>query len=258
VFWSVLRFVVAVLGMTIALAGFAAFVAAAIGVWSVKAETDRKTALLQARAYTAVDAANRAVEFVREVIRKAEEDLRNARQSPREQPPPVNPLVQLTARQASQDLAGSVEQAQTAVVTASDAMVVAQAALEMFGAEEQYSQLAGVSPEQVAQTRADLERATRELNRAKTVLGIFPISNGEPTPEQLRMVESALGQARGFTDQMDNVVKATRTRVGETKQKADLWTQRIAWGTTFVGALAALGQVFMGRFFWRVLRRKPA
>jgi hypothetical protein len=258
--WSIVRSVLAVLGMTVALAGFAAFVAAAVGVWWVKAETDRKTALLTVRAHTAIEAANRAIEFVRQVITRAEEDLRYTRaQAPKEQQPPVNPLVQLTAMQASENLAGSVERAQTAVVTASDAMVVANAALETFGSDEQYGHLVGVSPEQVAQTRAGLENATRELKQAKTVLGVIPINNGEqPTPEQLRTVESALSQARGFTDQMENVVVTTRTRVDDTKRKADLWTLRIAWGTTLIGALAAVGQGFMGRFFWRVLRRQPA
>ena len=71
-------------------------------------------------------------------------------------------------------------------------------------------------------------------------------------------MESALNQARAFTDQMGATVAAARAQVDEAKREVDLWALRVALLTTLVGAVGAAGQVFMARFCWRVLRGKPA
>jgi hypothetical protein len=173
----------------------------------------------------------------------------------------VNPLLQLSARRASQNLAGSVERANAAVVTASDAAVVAEAALNLFGEEDQMRDLKawlGVKPEQLSQTRSDLGNATRELKGVRTILGVPVDGDSELTAEQLVTVESALNQAGGFTEQMGKVVVQARAQVDEMKRTVDLWVLRVAVGVTLAGVLGAAGQFFMARFCWRVLRGKPA
>lgn len=257
--WRFLRTLGAVVGLLVAVAGFLAFAGAAVGVWWAKAETNRRTDALATRAHRATNTAGHAVEFVRRVIAQAEADLKVARQNAASLPAePVHPFLQLSAQQASQQLAGSVDRAGAAVVTASDAVVVANTALELFGEDEQLQGWFGVKPEQLDQTRTDLGAATRELKKARTVLGI-PVAPGDaPTPEQLNAVETALGQARGLTDRMETVVATTRARVAETKASVDRWVLRAAVATTLIGALAAAGQFFAARFCWRVLRRKPA
>src|SRR5215212_6189356 len=120
--WAFRR-VFAVVGLLVSVAGFAGFVTAVGGAWWAKAETDRRTDALATKAHNAVSAADRAVVFVHGVLDKGEEELRHARKEPAE---PVNPFLQLTARRAAESLPASVDQVSAAVVTASDAAVVAE------------------------------------------------------------------------------------------------------------------------------------
>ncbi len=254
-----MRRALAGIGFVLAVAGFVLFLGAAVGVWWVRAETNRRTEALAVKARLAVGAADHAVKFVREVIDRGDGDLIEARKHSSAVPPePVNPFLLLSARRASENLAGSVERASAAVLTASDAAVVAEAALELFGGDEQFPELKGwlgVKPEQLAQTRTDLGSASRELKNVRTILGI-PVAAGErPSAEQLLTVEAALAQAREFTDRMGQVVNAAGRRVDETKKTADLWVLRVALATTLIGALGAAGQFFMARACWRGLRR---
>ena len=69
---------------------------------------------------------------------------------------------------------------------------------------------------------------------------------------------SALTQARELTDRMGAVVTTARARVDETKQTVVLWVLRITIAVTALAGLATAGQLFMARYCWRVLRRKPA
>jgi hypothetical protein len=257
--WVVCR-LLAVLGLVVAVVGFVGFISAIVSVWKLKTEVNQRTDVLAGRAHVAINAADHAVEFVREVITQSQTDLTETRRRQSAAPQqPVNPFLQLSARRASENLVGSVERANAAVITASDAAVVAEAALNVFGEEGQMSDLKawlGVKPEQLAQTRTDLGTATRELKSVRTVLGV-PV-DCQLTAEQLVTVESALNQAAGFTEQMGKVVATARTQVDETKRTVDLWVLRVALGVTLVGVLGAAGQFFMARFCWRVLRGKPA
>jgi hypothetical protein len=258
--WAVRRVFVFV-GLLVSVAGFAAFVTGIGGAWWAKAETNRRTDSLATKALNAIDAADRAVAFVSKVVDQGKEDVKNARARAPESPQkPVNPFLQLTARRASEDLAGSVERAGAAVVTASEAAVVAEAAVEVLGDDAQLPELKqwlGVKPEQLAQTRTDLNRASNELKQVRSILGVS-VGDGELSREQLVTVESALNRARELTDQMARVVVTARLQVVETKRTVDLWALRVAIGVTVVGAVGAAGQFFMARYFWRVLRGKPA
>lgn len=258
--WAVVRRVFAAVGLVVAGAGFAAFATAAVYVWRVKAETNRRTDDLAGKAHQALNAADKAVAFVRDVIDAGERDLREAQQAPAPPREPVNPFLQLTARRGAETLAGSVEKANDAVAIASDAAVVAEAALSIFGDDAQLSELKnwlGVKPEQLAQTRAQLDRAAGDLKQVQTILGV-PLGDGGPTADQLRAVAAALVQARDLTEQMDGVVRRARARVDDTKRAVDLWALRLALGVTLVGAVGALGQCFTARYCWRVLRGQPA
>jgi hypothetical protein len=257
--WVAVRRVLAVTGLLVAVLGFAIFVAAAVGVWRLKAEANRRTDELAGKADAAVDSADKAVAFVREVLDRGQEDLRHAREERKGEPrSEVNPFVRFTARRASAKLAGSVERADAAVTAASDAVVVAQKAVDLFGQDEQLKSWFGVHPEQVSQTQIDLLSASRELQRVRDVLGVPLAAGAAPTEEQLVKLDNAIRKGRAFTDQMELVVATIRTRVHETKRAVDLWAWRVAVGVTVIGVVGALGQFFMARFFWRVLRHKPA
>lgn len=256
----VVRRVFVVVGLLVSVVGFAGFVTAIGAAWWAKAETNRRTDALATKAHNAVNAADRTVTFVHKVIDQASADLGDARKAPAGPTEPVNPFLQLSARKASENLVGSVERADTAVVTASDAAVVAEAALELFGDESELPEFKawlGVKPEQLTQTRNELKRAGHELKQVRSILGV-PLGDGGATQEQLATVESALTQARALANQLSTVVAKARLQVVETKREVDVWALRLAIGITVVGALGAAGQFFMARYFWRVLRGKPA
>jgi hydrogenase maturation protease len=254
-----IRSLFAWLGLIFACAGIGLFIAIGIWVWSLKAEVNRQAETLTSRANKTLDSADRAIGFVQEVIGKAESDLVVARVEVIGQVPlPVNPVVRLTAQKASQDLAGSVERAHTAVILASEAVVVADAALDVVGGVPELKQLLGVRPEQLDATRTALGNVSAELQQAREVLG--PPNNPEvnPTTEQLHAVDDALRQARGFTDEVNKVVRSTRARVNETKENVDLWAWRGAVATSLVSVLGVIGQIFMARFFWQLKCRKSS
>jgi hypothetical protein len=68
-------------------------------------------------------------------------------------------------------------------------------------------------------------------------------------------VEAALVQARDFNEKMGQVVTDARERLEFLKHTVDVWTLRLALGTTALCAVGALGQLFMARACWRGLRK---
>lgn len=246
-------------GLIFSCSGMGLFVALGIWIWFVKAEVDRQSEALTSRANKTLESADRAIGFVRNIIEKAELDLAVTRGETSVQTalPPVDPFLRLTAQKASQDLAGSVDRAHNAVVLASEAVVVADAALDVVGGLPELKQLLGVQPEQLDATRTALGNVSNELQQAKNVLGVSSISpDAVPTTEQLHAVDDALRNARAFTDEVGKVVDSTRARVNETKQKVDLWAMRGALGTSLISVLGLLGQFFMARYFWGNLKVK--
>jgi hydrogenase maturation protease len=250
-----IRKLFALAGLLIACVGIGLFIALGVSVWSIKTEVNKQSDTLATLAHRAGNDADRAIEFVRSVISQAETDLTSVR--PAAKPSrPVSVFEMAMAQSASKRLAGSVDQAQGAVVAASDAVAVAEAALKVFDqAMVENPQLKGflrVQPSQVDATQSTLRKAATELKQAQSALG------GAPTQEQLNAVDIALAQAREFTDQLTNVVETARLRVEATKSTVDRWSWRIAMATTILCGLAAVGQLFMARFCWRTLRGLPA
>jgi hypothetical protein len=87
----------------------------------------------------------------------------------------------------------------------------------------------------------------------------MPVGTGDAlTTEQLNSVNDALGQARGFTNELEKVVANARGRVNDAKVSVDRWSWRVAIATSAISILAAVGQVFMARFCLRTLRGLPA
>jgi hydrogenase maturation protease len=248
-----MRKLLALVGLVIACGGIGLFIALAVYVWSLKSEVNQQAGTLANRAHRAGDEADRAIAFVRDVIDQAGRDLEYARKQTVPKPrKPVSVFEMALAQSASKRLAGSVDRAHGAVVTASDAVVVAEAALRVFDKSEELQQLFGVQPSQVDATKTTLDKASSELRQAQSALG------GAPTLEQLNAVDNALGQAVGFTDEMARVVEIARGRVDATRTSVDRWSWRIAIATTLMSALAAVGQLFMARYCWRTLRGQPA
>jgi hypothetical protein len=253
-----IRSVIAWSGLIFSCTGTVLFIVIGIGIWSLKAEVDRQSEALSGRANKTLDSADRAIGLVRDIIEKAEGDLAMTRLEAigHVAPPPLDPVLQIAAQRASQDLVGSVDRAHNAVVLASEAVVVADAALDVVGGVPELKQLLGVKPEQLDATRTALGNVSSELQHARGFLDIQTVSpDGVPTYEQLHAVDDALRNARGFTEEVGKVVETTRIRVNETRQKVDTWSLRGAMATSLISALGVLGQLFMARAFWRMRSR---
>jgi hypothetical protein len=248
------------IGLSVGLIGSVVFTASSVLIWSVKKSVDQQVEGLSTWADEAGEAADRAVSFVQGILTQADQDLQTARLEMARQPDqPVNPLLQLTARQATQQLAGSVDRVHGAVVTATDAVVVAKAALKVVGSSTELEQLLGVDTHQVDATREALVQASEELRRARSVLGITIGESGEGlSADQLNAVDRALAQAHRFTDALAQVVATTRQQVTDTKRQVELVSFRLAVGISIACAWAAIGQVFLARYCWRSLRGQPA
>jgi hydrogenase maturation protease len=254
-----LRRFFSLVGVLLAIAGTAAFIFVGVKVWHVKAEVNRQARYLAAKAHSGGDAADRAITFVRQVLAEAKADLAHVAKvrSAAGVPSAVNPFLKITAQQASRELLGSVERAQGAVLAASDAVVVADAALNVAGGDysEELDRLFGLSPEHLKQSRSALVSISGELRSARGILGAAP---DNLTTDQLHAANVALEQATDLTNRLSDVVKTARTRVDRAKVDVDLWASRGAFGVTAFAVLGTVGQLFMFRFFMRKLLRLPA
>ena len=241
-------------GVLLALAGTGLFIFVGIKVWHVKAEANRQGRYLAAKAQAAGDATDRAIGFVRDILAKAKADLQRVRPVAGGASA-VSPILQLTARQASRELLGSVERAQGAVLAAADAVVVADAALDVAGEYPELDRLFGLSPDHLKQSRSALVSITTELQNARSILGVAPESL---SVEQLRAANAALDQADELTNRLSDIVKVARSRVNEAKADVDVWAARVSYGVTALAVLGAVGQLFMLRFCVRKLLLLPA
>lgn len=260
-----IRSMVAAIGLVISLLGMALFVAVGIYIWQVKAEAIQQTDTLVSRANETLGDADHAIGYVQEIISKAKQDLADTQKARANSPPQqsyprqaVNPFIQLTAENAEKQLAGSVGRAHGAVVLASEAVTVADAALNVFGQDSQLKKMLGVKTEQLDATRTALGTVNSNLERARDVLGVSLNSRSAITNEQLQAVDDALNQAQNFVDQLVNAVQNARDRVNEAYHTVHHWALRIAVCTSLLAIFGLVGQLFMARFFWRILLRKPA
>ena len=250
--------VVAGVGLAVAVAGYGAFTAFGIAAWATRAEVDRQAAVLSGQAVSATEVVARAISLVRQVIRRAEEGLVEARaEAEKPQPPkPVNPLVTIGLRQATRDLPGRVELARDAVVTASDAVVVAEAALDVLAQHPEVGERFGVQVHALHASRAQLDTAANDLRGARTFFGV-PIPGQELapiSPDLLRAVDESLTQAKGYADALEQALDVAREKIRTTKARTLTWSRRLAVGATVLAALGATGTVFMGVACWRKLR----
>jgi hypothetical protein len=193
------------------------------------------------------------------VIARAEAGLAAARAEAASQPPAKNedPLVRIAMAKARRELPAQVERARDAVGIASEALVVAGAAIDVFEERPSDGSTLGIRPEDMQNARSQLDTAAGELSNARHVLGIpIPNADGSATPEQLTQVEDALRRARAVTDQMDGALGEAREKVNLAKDQVETWTLRAALCATALGGLATLGQFCMARACLRGIRRR--
>ena len=252
-----IRRLVALAGTGLGLLGIAAFIFVGIKIWHIKADVNRQARYLAAKAHSAADAADRAILFVRDVLSKAKDDLGRVRPGTTATAA-VNPLLRITALQASRELLGSVERAQGAVLAASDAVVVADAALNVASEVEYFDELDrlfGFSPEHLKQSRSALVSISSELERASGILGDAPESL---TADQLSAANAALIQANDLTNRLSEVVRRARQQVDKAKAEVDMWAARVSYAVTALATLGAVGQLFLLRYCVRKLVNLPA
>lgn len=253
---TMIRSVLSALGLIVALAGMGLFAGAGAYVWTLRAETLQQTEMLAERAHAAGDVAEEVIRLIREIIARAQAGLAAARTDPAKltagkEP---DPLVRFALAKAKRDLPHEVERARDAVSIASEALVVAGAAVDVFEERPGDGSSLGIRPEDMRAARMQLDTAANELGSARSILGIPIPSDGSATPEQLTQVEDALQRAEGVADQMDGALAQARAKVNHAREQVESWSLRVAIGITAAAILAALGQFFMARACWYGLR----
>ena len=251
-----LRTVLSSTGLVLAVGGFVVFAALAVGAWVAKQEADRQVAVAAATAHQAGDVAARMVALVREIIARAQAGLAAARSEPATpNGTKQDPRVQFALRKAKRDLPADVERARDAVGTASEAVIIADAALGVFEDKPREGSALGVRPEDLKAARNQLDSAASDLKNARRVLGVpIPGPDRPTTPEQLASADAALARATEVTNTLDRALTLAREKVAAAQQKAEAWSLRVALAVSALSALAAAGQVFMARACWRGLR----
>ncbi|HJZ59539.1 MAG TPA: hypothetical protein VKE74_31635 [Gemmataceae bacterium] len=254
-----MRSVLSFVGLFVSVIGFVAFIGLIVGAWWAKREADRQVADAVSKAEAAADLAGRAIGLVKEVIARADSDLVAARIASAEPAPEVSPFVRLTIRQANRQLPADMERARDAVGLASDAMVVANAALDVFADRPEEQARLGINPNDMKAAREHLDAAARDVRNARSVLGLpFDHPDMPMTDEEAAQMKQALDRAREFTNQLDGDLANARQRIDTAKRQAHMWTLRIALGATVLGSLGALGQLFLARACVRGLRKEAA
>jgi hypothetical protein len=259
-----LRRALSVAGLLLAVAGFVTFVGLGVGAWVAKREADRQAAAVSEKAHQAGDIAERVIALVREIIARARGGLAVARSGPADAAgagAPLDPVMQMVVWKAKRDLPGDVARARDAVGTASEALIVAEAALNVFQEQPVDGTALGVGPGDMQAAKTQLDAAASDLKTARRVLGVpipHPDGAGGATPEQLSNVEAALARATEVTDRFDIALDRVRQKVDAATRQAGVWSLRAAVAVSALSALAALGQVFMARACWRGLRSRSA
>jgi hypothetical protein len=245
-------------GMGLAIAAMAAFAFAAVKVWSIKREVNRQTGYFASKANAAGDAADQAIDFVRQVIGTAKDNLAVARLHPADASvTSANPFLRMTAIQASLELVGSVERAQGAVLAAGDAVKVADEALAAAGNYPELDTVFGVSPAHIAQSRSALIAVENELHNARSILGVTP-GTKVLTHDEMNAINAALDKATELANSVARIVGSARERVNDTASQIEGWSVTIAWATTILAGMGIAGQLFLLRFCWRTLHHLPA
>lgn len=249
-------------GLVVAVAGFGAFVALGVAAWATKREVDAQVASLTEKAAAATDVVGRGLLLAREVIDRAERGLEQARAEAAQPvpPPSVNPFVTIGLRQATRELPGRVELARDAMVAASDAVVVAEAALNVLTENPDVGARFGVPTWAIQEGLAKLDTAAGDIRGARTVLGM-PIPGHESAPippEVLRAVGESLAQSRGYLGMLDRALLTAREKIRTTRERTLLWAWRLAVGATVLAVLGATGMGFMGVACGKKLFRRGA
>jgi hypothetical protein len=242
-------------GLVLGAAGFILFLVLGIGAWFARREADRELEVAVEKAHQGAEVAARVIALVREIIARANLSLAMARAESADMAPGGNsdPLVRVALWKAKHDLPNEVERARDAVGVASEAVVVAGAALEVFGERGPPETHLGVKPQNMQAARTQLDAAATDLKNARTVLGIrIPAA----TPEQLSQVDQALRLATQVTDQSDQALNQAREKVDKLHRQARRWSTGLAVAITGTAAWAALGQVFLVRACWRGMKVK--
>src|SRR5262249_49620459 len=123
------------LGFLLGIAGFAIFVAVIVETWKFKRQADQELTAAMEKANQAGDVAERVIALVRQVIARANDSLVTTRAESAKTTPGGNedPLVRMAMWKARRSLPNEVERARDAVGIASEVVVVANAALDVFG-----------------------------------------------------------------------------------------------------------------------------
>jgi hypothetical protein len=243
------RTVFTALAIVVFAAALAAFVAIAVGIWSVAAAANRRADGALGEALTALDRVRPVARVIRETIDAAEADLKAARPPAPADIPAAKKMLLRSALKGSPD---KVEAASRAVDGLGDLLVVAHAALttlkDLPGADERdVGDLEGL--------RRKLAGSSAALHKADAILRATTGKRDDViAAEDLRTVETALADTRVAVVDVEDKLDATRSRVAALREQLPDWLDYATWAIAALSVLGALGQVALIRWCLRSRR----
>jgi hypothetical protein len=222
--------------------GLIAFLAIAVGSWYAKAAAERELAIVEARVSLLLDRGTAVAGVVEDVAKNAQADLRRARSDPAAQDPnAVNGIQGFVLRTALSGMPDKVRQALVAANVASEAMIVAHAALDTT------ADLPGgpaFDPAEIDRLQTRLNAASKSLQSADAML-----RSADPTiaksikPDDVQFIDNALTEGLAVAKDVQERLGVFRGRLVETGERVRLYLKWATWAVCALAVLAAIGQI---------------
>jgi hypothetical protein len=241
-------------GIVLAIFGFLAFAAIAIGCWKVSAEVSARAETLFGEATAAIDRVQPIAVVIRDSIDKADQELKAVQKPAAPAPLPGNVLSRTLLRSALNESPGRVQTATRAVDALSDLLVIARVALD---SAKGLPAGAKVDDTELASLKQKVEAASATLHSADAILNAsVPKRDAPIDASDAQTVETALSRGREVAVAVETQLAKTRTNIAEVRDELTFRLRAATWAIFALAVLGAMGQVSLLMCSVRNLRRQ--
>lgn len=245
---TLLRYLIALASV----AGLIAFLTIGTACWRVRDLVFERTESAVARISTALRTGNEVAGAVVSAIDRSEAELQRARQETKSQPTPpsLQGLDGFVLRTTLSSMPDRVKQALTASNMASEALVIANAALDTTG---DWPGRLPVSSGELQTFKKRLDATSASLANAEQILRSADPRVAEAIrPDDVRVINEALVQGRDVAVEAGERLRDLQARLHEANERFRSYVHGATWGIFTLAVLGAAGQVSLIRgMLWR-------
>jgi nitrate reductase NapE component len=241
--------ILSVFGVVVAVVGFVAFVAIAIGVWPVTAELRRRTDGLLDGADAALDRAEPVASTLLAALSAAQAELNQAR--PPESAPKLAPVPKLLLRSALKESPGRVESAARATEVMGDLLAALTVAL---GALQDTPGVRPLETGELAPLQQKLKTAAEHLRTVTAILGPAAPGSDAIAAEDASTIEKGLAAAHTITTEATAEIATLRERIAAFREGVHQRLTLACWAIFALALVGAVGQIALMRWCVACLR----